>query len=80
MLAEHDDHGVHLREIERLTADLTAPDDGCPTWLALYVGARKLSDDLMEHIHIENNVLFPRFTVDPELHQQMLADTDAAGG
>jgi regulator of cell morphogenesis and NO signaling len=30
-------------------------------WRALYVGARKLTDDLMEHIHIENNVLFPRF-------------------
>jgi regulator of cell morphogenesis and NO signaling len=62
MLAEHDDHGVHLRAIERLTNDFTVPDDACPTWRALYVGARKLTDDLMEHIHIENNVLFPRFT------------------
>jgi regulator of cell morphogenesis and NO signaling len=61
MLAEHDNQGVNLREIERLTGDFTVPEDACPTWRALCVGARKLTDDLMEHIHIENNVLFPRF-------------------
>ncbi|HET6182394.1 MAG TPA: iron-sulfur cluster repair protein YtfE [Acetobacteraceae bacterium] len=61
MLAEHDDHGARLRELEALTGDFTAPEDACATWRALYAGARKLSDDLMEHIHTENNVLFPRF-------------------
>ena len=61
MLAEHDDHGAHLRELEALTNDFVAPGDGCPTWRALYVGVKKLADDLMEHIHTENNVLFPRF-------------------
>jgi len=61
MLAEHDDHGAHLRTLERLTGDFTAPADACPTWRALYVGANKLADDLIEHIHTENNVLFPRF-------------------
>lgn len=61
MLAEHDDHGAHLRELEALTNDFVAPDEACPTWRALYVGARKLADDLVEHIHTENNVLFPRF-------------------
>jgi regulator of cell morphogenesis and NO signaling len=61
MLAEHDDHGVHLRELEALTNDFVVPGDACPTWRALYVGAKKLAEDLMEHIHTENNVLFPRF-------------------
>ncbi|HET9019968.1 MAG TPA: iron-sulfur cluster repair protein YtfE [Acetobacteraceae bacterium] len=61
MLADHDDHGADLREMERLTADFTPPEDACATWRALYVGTRKLADDLMEHIHTENNVLFPRF-------------------
>jgi len=61
MLAEHDDHGTHLRELAALTNDFAAPDDACPTWRALYVGANKLVDDLMEHIHTENNILFPRF-------------------
>ena len=62
MLAEHDDHGAHLRGLERLTTDFTAPDGACTTWRALYAGAHKLADDLMEHIHTENNVLFPRFS------------------
>jgi regulator of cell morphogenesis and NO signaling len=61
MLAEHDDHGAHLRELEALTKDFAAPEDACPSWRALYVGAKKLVDDLMEHIHTENNILFPRF-------------------
>lgn len=62
LLAEHDDHGVHLHELERLTSDFALPADACPTWRALYVGAEKFADDLVEHIHTENNVLFPRFT------------------
>jgi regulator of cell morphogenesis and NO signaling len=61
MLAEHGDHGVHLRELEALTNDFATPGDPCPTWRALYVGVKKLADDLMEHIHTQNNVLFPRF-------------------
>lgn len=61
MLAEHDDHGAHLRQLEALTDDFTPPPEACPTWRALYAGCRKLTDDLMEHIHLENNVLFPRF-------------------
>jgi regulator of cell morphogenesis and NO signaling len=61
MLAEHDDHGAHLREIEAITDDFTPPGEACATWRALYVGANKLADDLMEHIHIENNILFPRY-------------------
>ncbi len=61
MLAEHEDHGENLRKLEEMTNDFTAPDDACTTWRALYAGARKLTDDVMEHIHTENNKLFPRF-------------------
>lgn len=61
MMAEHDDHGAHLRSLEALTREFTVPDDACPTWRALCIGAKKLADDLMDHIHLENNVLFPRF-------------------
>lgn len=43
-LAEHDDHGVHLRELEALTNDFAAPGDACATWRALYVGAKKLAE------------------------------------
>jgi regulator of cell morphogenesis and NO signaling len=62
MRHEHDDHGAHLRELDRLTDGRTLPADACRTWQALYAGLTKLTDDLMEHIHLENNVLFPRFS------------------
>ena len=62
MLAEHDDHGAHLRALETLTTGFEPPEGACNTWRALYSGCRKLADDLVEHIHTENNILFPRFT------------------
>ena len=62
MIAEHDDHGVHLRELQRLTGSFTPPEGACATWRALYTGLDKFADDLVDHIHTENNVLFPRFT------------------
>ena len=61
MRFEHDEHGECLAHLESLTRGLTLPDDACPTWRALYTGLRKLIDDIHEHMHLENNVLFPRF-------------------
>jgi regulator of cell morphogenesis and NO signaling len=63
MRHEHDDHGEHLRELNVLTGGLKLPAGACRTWQALYAGLVKLEDDLMQHIHLENNVLFPRFSV-----------------
>ena len=60
MEVEHEHHGENLREVRRLTGDLIAPDEGCTTWRALYLGLQQLEQELMEHIHLENNVLFPR--------------------
>ncbi|WP_270936945.1 iron-sulfur cluster repair protein YtfE [Falsiroseomonas oryzae] len=62
MRDEHDDHGERLREIEALTQGHVPPAGACNSWRALYAGTRKFADDLMEHIHLENNVLFPRYT------------------
>ncbi len=59
---EHDGQGALLRLLESLTDDFTVPDGACHSWKALYIGAAQLAEDLMEHIHLENNVLFPRFT------------------
>jgi regulator of cell morphogenesis and NO signaling len=58
---QHDDHGALLRQMEILTEDFSPPDEACRSWQALYVGAAQLAEDLMEHIHLENNILFPRF-------------------
>lgn len=61
MRAEHEDAGVLLKKIEALGA---APADACATWRALSAGVAKFCDDLMTHIHLENNVLFPAFEQD----------------
>lgn len=61
MRLDHDNHGAHIRRLESITNGFTLPDGACRSWQALYAGAAKLVDDLMEHIHLENNVLFPRF-------------------
>lgn len=61
MRHEHDDHGAHLAQIMALTGDATPPEGACTTWRALYAGIRKFAEDLTEHVHLENNVLFPRF-------------------
>ncbi len=55
---EHDQHGEALARLEALTDDITAPADACNTWSALYAGLARLREDLMQHIHLENNVLF----------------------
>lgn len=61
MRDEHDDHGEHLEAMDHLTQRGQPPEDACNTWRALYAGTRKLAEDLTEHVHIENNILFPRF-------------------
>ena len=57
---EHDDHGRNLAIIRELTDNLTAPEEACTSWRALYLRLDALEAELMEHIHLENHVLFPR--------------------
>ncbi len=60
MLQEHEDHGAALRGIRALTDDLRIPEEACATWRELYRALAQLELELIEHIHLENNVLFPR--------------------
>lgn len=60
MMQEHDDHGETLERLRKLATDFVPPPEACATWRALYDGLAKLESELMEHIHLENNVLFPR--------------------
>lgn len=57
---EHEDHGRNLRRTRERTGDLIAPPDACATWRALYLRLAAFEAELMEHIHLENNVLYPR--------------------
>lgn len=61
MRMEHDSHGNELRRMEELTNNITPPQAACTTWRALYLGLRTFREDLMAHIHTENNILFERF-------------------
>ena len=62
MVLEHDDHGRNLEIIRELTNGLTPPEEACTSWRALYLRLDALEAELMEHIHLENHVLFPRAT------------------
>lgn len=59
MEAEHQEHGANLARMRALAGDYDVPAGACTTWRALLMGVRQLERDLMEHIHLENNVLFP---------------------
>jgi regulator of cell morphogenesis and NO signaling len=60
MQHEHDNAGEALREMRRITCDYTLPADACVTYGALFQGLEALEADLHAHIHLENNILFPR--------------------
>ena len=61
MRSEHISHGAQLDRLNAMTQDATAPEGACNTWRALYTGIAQLNDDLINHLHLENNVLFPQF-------------------
>lgn len=60
MEAEHDDAGAALHELRELANDYVVPEEACNTWRALWFGLAALEEDMHQHIHIENNILFPR--------------------
>lgn len=60
MTGEHDAAGALLADLRRLSNSFTTPADACPTYHAFYDGLRDFEKDLHQHIHLENNILFPR--------------------
>jgi len=68
MTQEHDAAGALLTKIRQLSNNLTPPEDACPTYHAFYDGLKEFEQDLHQHIHLENNILFPR-AIDMELSQ-----------
>ena len=60
--SEHDAHREALERIRAITDDLQLPERACATWTALYHGLVAIEADLMQHIHLENNILFSRAT------------------
>lgn len=60
MMAEHDAAGYILGRIREASSDYTVPADGCISYKTLYSALTALEVDLHQHIHLENNILFPR--------------------
>jgi len=65
MLTEHEDLGEQLETLMHLTTDFVPPAGACTTWRALYAACQKLDTDLRMHMHLETNILFPRFSDAP---------------
>jgi regulator of cell morphogenesis and NO signaling len=60
MEREHDQAGDELRTIRELTDGYRTPDDGCTTYGVALAELERFERDLHAHVHLENNVLFPR--------------------
>lgn len=60
MMKEHDIEGGRFREISRLSNEYTAPADGCTTYKVAFAMLKEFEEDLHTHIHLENNILFPK--------------------
>lgn len=60
MMREHDTAGEILRALRALTSDYKVPPDACISYQTLYEALENFEKDLHQHIHLENNLLFPK--------------------
>jgi regulator of cell morphogenesis and NO signaling len=57
---DHDDAGILMAEIHSLSRNFIPPAYACTTYRAFYEGLKEFEQDLHQHVHLENNILFPR--------------------
>ena len=74
MKEEHDSVGQIFNRIRALLNDYTVPEGACMTHRALILGLRDFERDLHQHIHLENNLLFPKALA---MEQKMIAAATA---
>lgn len=60
MITEHDAAGDAMARMRALSGGFVPPDGACPTYRGFYQALTEFEKDLHQHIHLENNVLFPR--------------------
>lgn len=60
MMQEHDGAGDALRKLRAMTNEYAVPADACVSYKSLYQALQAFEADLHQHIHLENNILFPR--------------------
>jgi regulator of cell morphogenesis and NO signaling len=77
MTAEHESAGAALAEMRSLTDGYILPQGACPTYRALLDGLSELEADTHRHVHLENNILFPR-ALEIEAQSRLLSPEIAA--
>ena len=60
MMMEHEGAGEILKNLRKLSLNYSTPTDGCISYRSFYRGLEAFERDLHQHIHLENNILFPR--------------------
>ncbi|WP_150452224.1 iron-sulfur cluster repair di-iron protein [Arenibacter lacus] len=60
MMQEHENEGERFRVIEKLSDNYTPPADACNTYRVTFSLLQEFEEDLHQHIHLENNLLFPK--------------------
>jgi regulator of cell morphogenesis and NO signaling len=60
MELEHDSAGAALKEIGALSSNYEPPEGACFSYRTLYTALNEFETDLHQHVHLENNILFPR--------------------
>ena len=78
MMLEHETAGEKLAELRGLTMDYALPEEACNSYKALFAKLIDLEADLHQHIHLENNILFPR-ALDMEERAQRSPMTETIG-
>jgi regulator of cell morphogenesis and NO signaling len=63
MMHEHDNEGERFREIAELTNNYIPPADACTTYKVTFAMLKEFEEDLHKHIHLENNILFPKAVI-----------------
>jgi len=77
MIMEHEASGAALEKIHEITNGYAVPSDGCASYSALYQALPAFASDLHQHIHLENNILFPRAI---ELENDLLRNSRKKSG
>lgn len=70
MMEEHETEGERFRKIDALSDNYTPPEDACNTYRVTFALLQEFENDLHEHIHLENNILFPESA---ELEKELAA-------
>ena len=72
---EHNHAGNIIKELRKVTNDFTPPEGACGTYRLVYQRLEALESDLFKHIHLENNILFPRAITSINKEQDMSIHT-----